>query len=363
LKVQVLSLEANGSIRMQWGNSLLKAQLPPPLPAVGEQLTLKLTAIHPQPQLLVVSAGGEPPEGQWLSQRLPKAQDLGNLLLRLASIQRQEAQVASSPTAAATPQALLATEGGLLQPLVQLLRTHVLSRGNLTPVMIREALLGSGLFLEANLAQGRQPPANDLKLALLRMLDLLQPLPTKQQAPLLAALLGRFGAAPRRDHTQERPGMDAKGRTLLQSIEGALAKVELQQLNSLPQRDDGRLQWQFSLPLGEDTQHASLGIEIERESAKQPGEEEPGWKVNLHFPFAESGSLDAHLSLRGEDLSLNFWAEREETLNKLREALPQLEKALVKAGFHLTQCQTYPGRSPHQPTTPNHQQPLLREKA
>jgi hypothetical protein len=85
--------------------------------------------------------------------------------------------------------------------------------------------------------------------------------------------------------------------------------------------------------------------------------------VNLHFPFAESGSLDAHLSLRGEDLSLNFWAEREETLNKLREALPQLEKALVKAGFHLTQCQTYPGRSPHQPTTPNHQQPLLREKA
>lgn len=244
--------------------------------------------------------------------------------------------------AATTPAAQEAKE---VEELLRLLNDHSLNEKQLGPAQLRGLFLGSGLFLEASLAQSRAPRANDLKSLLLRVATILKSNSHQDGLQhLLQRFTGRNQSGPPQN-TQEMLQTQVLTQ-LRKATEGALAKIELQQLQSLPPKgDEQRQSWHFALTLNEEARFQEVEAHIEREKSRKR-QEEDRWNVELHFDFEASGPLDARIQLQQRVIQVNFWASRAQTLERVKELLPRLEAALKKAGLEVGTLAAWPGAQP-----------------
>jgi hypothetical protein len=283
-----------------------------------------------QPLVLRVLRGGELPElqvaratpeqtllAQALRSALPRQGGLGTQLAGLAAAWRQ----LRTPDAA--PLARAAT--------VLLSRTPA---SGTDPATLRRAVLQSGVFFEARLAQGLFDPA-DLKGQLLRLLSRLRP----EAAPPPA---GRSEAAAIKGGARE----DTLLETLRQHAENALATIRWQQLSSLSDESGRGAAWHFALPLQTpEGEPADLRLRAEREGdGPDPGARR--WTVDLSLAFEPLGPLHARLSLADERLSATLWAERPATATLLDQHLRMLGDGLARAGLDVAHLAARVGRPP-----------------
>ena len=123
---------------------------------------------------------------------------------------------------------------------------------------------------------------------------------------------------------------------LQRQVEGAIARIVLQQAQSLPQPHQEGVRWVFELPYRQGEEYHSLPMVIEREAtADEPDQLEAGWQVTLSVELPQLGVVEARILVRGEKVSASLWAERDSTAQLANTELPALETALEANGLEV----------------------------
>jgi len=344
----------------------------------GARLTLEVEHPGPPARLRALGAlpAGEDPVARALRVALPRQTPLANLLAALEPL----AAPGANTTRAGSADGIAA----LLRPLLAALP----SESAITdPGGLRRAVLDSGVFLEARLraALGRGPTdvpatlAGDLKGHLLRLLAAVGRAPppgraTASGASLPATPIAADGTAsaaqpparPSPDLSAARapalsgtpPAPSASGpsvagpplagpsiESLAREVEGALYRVQLNQLVSLEPTASSSTVWHIELPLRE-RDGGVLALRIERDAPGAAGGEnsEASWVVNLTVPLADLGTLFARIALVGTRLSATLWAERPATAALAERGLRSLRERLDAAGLTVTALHCRAGR-------------------
>jgi flagellar hook-length control protein FliK len=215
---------------------------------------------------------------------------------------------------------------------------------------------------EARLTRGL-PLSNDLKLQLTQLMQrLVQLVPENRllQANLDPKLLLMQLPAPK----ETLPDSSIKLLIgLLKHLDGAVARIQTQQLASLPQEDAARQVWQFELPVRNGEEIDLLHIRIGRDDSANAKENEPAvWTLTLHMDLAKLGPMRIHLRLQGEQLSTLIWSERSETNTLIQSHLQELRSAYEQRGLSVDRLEAHQGRANRRDELPL-DGALLHEKA
>lgn len=293
----------------------------PQVPAIGAPQT---AATPVAPSAAVVDGAPAPPAP------LPApAQALD--VARAAAAGRQ---ASLAPLLADLSQAL--TSPDLPPPLkaaiTQVLALRTPAEGPITAGTIRQAVAQSGLFLEARIAQG-EPATPDLKAALLTLLQTLPQTAARPRSqrpdtppPVRGGTLAGHGPAA----ATLPPDADLPliAETLRGETEQAVARQVLHQLASLPEGEAAK--WLFELPLAMPQGAAIAQFEIERDEPGRTSDPDatPAWRARFSLDIEPLGPVHVHLSLGGDRMAVNVWAEREGGLEQLRAQAGALAGAL-----------------------------------
>lgn len=364
----------DGRLALQMANHLLGARSEIPL-REGDRLTLQVAELQPRISLKVLEhRGREPAINNALRHLLPLQGTLTPLLEQLGSALRARS------TGAAGRELPAPVREALNAVLARIPTAEQAAR----PEGLREALQRSGPLLESRLAALLQPAAQgsptagnsaaqvlnqDLKAALLRLASRI-----RQQAAASGTAaggatraaggggqesIGRAAAPP--------PGLPADGllATLLRQTESALARMQLLQVQAAALEQ--RLDFSLDLPLRDGGELDLLRLRVREDDSGAAGEAEDegrALELRLGFEFQRTGPLHAIVRLRGETVSVAWWAERGETVAVLDELLPHLEARLRAQGFELGYVVCQQGRPPQPPDPePGSRRPLLDLKA
>lgn len=230
-----------------------------------------------------------------------------------------------------------------------------------TPDGLQNAVQRSGLFLEANLAQaGGLPAQGDLKTALLALKALMA-----GEAPALQSAAARL-ATP---NAARLPGEADHARPdMVRAVEGAVERLKLLQMASLPEHpeirvtDDRAQPMRLALQIPLATQGpdrpptAMMGLMIEHRpqaSEVTPYEIEKDcngeteafpWKVRIALDLEETGPVQAEIALRGQSVAVTLWAERQSMAALARDEIGALHEALTGAAFDVFKLEVKDGR-------------------
>lgn len=222
---------------------------------------------------------------------------------------------------------------------------------------IATSIRNSGLFLESKLAAGLRGPV-------LAMADLKATLQSLKAAlpPPEPALPGRVAGHGERASAATPPA------ELARLVEGAVERIKLQQLASLPdhpgltvtdERGQAmRIALQIPLaPQGPDRpETAMIGLMIEH----QPHPDTPRdaeidkdgrgdaeafpWKVRIAVDLEETGPVQAEIAMRGQRVAVTLWAERKSMAESARSAIGALHRALTGAALDVAHLDVRDGR-------------------
>ncbi|MGE0231037.1 MAG: flagellar hook-length control protein FliK [Flavobacteriaceae bacterium] len=245
-----------------------------------------------------------------------------------------EALLSLSPARAAVP-------APVMSAIVRLLGLRIAGEAT-DPSALREAIRRSGVQTEALLARG-VPVTGDLKTALqaLRrsLIDWIgresgSPLPENRPPP------------PQRGaplHGEPPRGMSFAGEPheaatyLLARIEGALHRVRLLQIASLPDRgadpaaDTPELMIEIPLVMPGGT--GTVQMRLASELRSKDGRPEKGWRVRFSLEPGEAGPTHASVGLVGEAVDVSLYAENAPMAGVLEAGLNDLRDALCAAGL------------------------------
>ncbi len=297
----------------------------------GTQLLLEVKQLQPQVVLRIVAQSAqEAGRSQAAPVASPTAAASGGLL-RLLSAEgapgaRNLADVAATLRALKT--ALPAGSGNPAQRLLASLPglADLLSASGL-----RRAVLSSGTFLEATLAQAAasgggvpQSAEADVKAQLMRVL-----------AQVNAALQRTAGDAP----AGARNALLADAQ---RDLELVLAGVTLNQLQSQPGETAGPRGWIADVPfvLGEHV--GNMRVRVDRDGTGYGSDEEsagPRWRVELELDLPELGPLLLTTQLQAERVSVELAAGESRTRDLLAARSDELVAALGSVGLDVPSLQ------------------------
>ncbi|MCI0667274.1 MAG: flagellar hook-length control protein FliK, partial [Methylococcaceae bacterium] len=209
---------------------------------------------------------------------------------------------------------------------------------------IKQAIGESGIFLEARLASlakhGGQPLDKDLKASLLRFAagaeSAIKPRETEGQKDLLA-----------RDSRFEAES--SLSRTLVESTKGALSRIVLDQISSLPQDQPGKQVWNLEIPFLNSDRAESARLTIQRDTHAGFQQTEHQWSVILELNPPNLGTLQCKISLAGDRVNAYFRAESESTHHLIQSNLELLEQQLSDSGLSVGSLASGTGLSRENP--------------
>lgn len=132
---------------------------------------------------------------------------------------------------------------------------------------------------------------------------------------------------------------------LTRQVEGALSRIQYNQLQSLPQEDPNRQAWQLDLALrnGEQLDAFQLKVEEDRRG-KKPGQDGSTWTINLSFDLAPLGPIHTRVGLNADTVSSTFWAEKPETALLISAKLETLKQGFERAGLDVGKLDCHRGK-------------------
>jgi hypothetical protein len=220
--------------------------------------------------------------------------------------------------------------------------------------LIKQDLKGALLSVLHNIEQELEPLAPLLtgKSPTTSLLQTTQP----QLAQLFAQLMGMPSANVQHKELSQKNLRAQLMMLLHQHTLGSLAKIQLQQFHALNHQlekaDSAQptQSWQFEIPLrhGQETHHLHLQLEYqwvdeETTNEKETPNKTKQWQIMLGFNMDSIGQFYVQLTLLGDNLSANFWAERVSTLEKARSKLDELQQQLEREGIHIKSIQCLVG--------------------
>jgi hypothetical protein len=121
---------------------------------------------------------------------------------------------------------------------------------------------------------------------------------------------------------------------LQHKTENSLAKIVIDQLNSLPKEDSGKQVWAFELPFLMGNQAETLKMEIQRDKDKQSAEEQAQhWSVNLTLTPPKLGEVQCVISYQNGVVNTYFKNEQPHTTALISQHLENLKQQLQKVGL------------------------------
>lgn len=187
------------------------------------------------------------------------------------------------------------------------------------PATVEHLLKESGLFLEAKLLALLQDKpgialADDFKFKLSKVIVLLS-------EQIAAQTDGKSGAV--QDLLKE----------ILQKAQGALAKLTIDQLNSLPKDDTPKQTWVVELPFFHDGNPESVKIEIERDAPKPGGSWEKNWAVSITITPPGLGTIHCRISCYDGTVNTRFWSDVADTVDRINAHLDYLKQQFESKGL------------------------------
>ena len=185
---------------------------------------------------------------------------------------------------------------------------------------LKQQVLNSGRFLEAKLAQlidkSDSVLQDDFKLKLLKLIDYLkqQPESKAEQKPQIHEL-NLF-------------------KEILQKSNNTLARIILDQLNSLPKEESNKQTWSLELPFLNNDQTEKVSIEIEHDQEPDKPEQKDNWSVSITISPPELGTIHCKLNCYDHVVSTRFWSEQPNTVAKINSHLGYLKQQLENNGIN-----------------------------
>lgn len=272
-------------------------------------------------------------------------------VLREAASQAAARQTSLAPLLVTLAQAagrLGQVPGPVAQAAMQLLGSRVNAERPIPAAVLQQAVQKSGIFLEARLGapNAAQAMRGDVKASLLTLQAGLGTLFGAGQAPIEATRRPApplRGLPPRAQAAEPAPpvaeGREAVGRQLLGQAEGALHRMRLSQMASLPEagptagpRADAPAEWNLEIPLLLGRELAMLALQINRDGRNKASKAGRGWQMKFSLNFSDLGEVGANVALRDDATAIAIWAEDEETAIGLNALLPDLAEGLAARG-------------------------------
>jgi len=284
----------------------------------GAVLTLEVSRLDPTPTLKIINVP--------LADGAQPGRLTGELQLLLPQLLPQQGKVLNPLlTLFATPQGanILALLGLRGTDVERLLRQVHRAEQLIDPKLLKMAVEKSGLFLESQLQQlafaGGMLPPGDLKAEFLRLLYRVN----------------------RKLKEQSRLGMDEAVLSTLEGLqkelEGAIAKITLNQLAVCLPGDSSQQVWSFDIPVRFKESVATLSLSIYRDSqSKNQPPEQQDWKATLSVTAPKLGLVEAELFLRGKKVSIVIFSEQVQTINAINAQMDQLRTGLESRGMDVS---------------------------
>ncbi len=325
LQGTALSENQHGSVKLQIGVARLIAETQISVKP-GQTLILQVDKTGERPELsLLTRPTLQQLQAKALKSILPRQQPIPPLLEKLVQL-----------TAGTGNKVLPA---GVKQAFQSLLARLPTIENPEFRSQFKEALLNSGLFTEARLISNSNH-SGDLKLNLLRLIRLLQaPVYQQSAAP-------QNGAQPARPQDAEALASNATLKLLndlVKQFDAALARIQTNQLASLPQEEAARQSWQFELPMLHGNKVDLLQILIKKDQAARSDAEASSWSLTLQMNLPALGPMRIQLTLQGETVSTVIWAEQNNTTDLVKAHLSILRQAYETAGLEVKKLETYQG--------------------
>lgn len=225
-----------------------------------------------------------------------------------------------------------------LQRLAQQILQNLPSKNHLThPQKIKQSIKNSGLFLESKLAhpnnKSQLQTQTDFKANILKFLQALKQIPPAPQAETTAL-------------EQETSIL----KQLQNSGESSVAKLVLDQLNSLPKEDSPKQIWHVEIPFvdQENSQTVSLQIEKDKETEAENGKE--NWSVNITLNPPNIGKVNCKISCCNQIVNTHFWSDLPKTTDLINSNLDYLKSQLEASGLKTGKMQAFQDTATKNPT-------------
>ncbi|GEM_PF-1260177 len=159
------------------------------------------------------------------------------------------------------------------------------------------------------------------------------------------------------------PQLASELKELIAKTEGAISKIVLDQLASLPKEEGVKQSWQLELPFHSGTAQAdSLKLTITQEDKNSASGAEASWSVVLEITPPGLGTIYSKIALKGNQVDSYFWSEDAAVCDLIDNHLGELKNRLSAAGLETGQLGTRNGK----PVEANPQKPesqLVSERA
>lgn len=390
LAATVVANPQPGQTELRIGNLVVRAQTGALELTAGQNLRLEVASLKEQPVLRLLGLSQPHPLTLAVRDSLPRQLPLAPLFAALARV-----------TAAGSPPPLPPAVARIAREVFERLPDAATVA---TAPGLRQALRDSGLFLETKLARAplpTEPPkpappsadtARDLKANLLRLIGALREnvatsapatrsnVPASGAAATLAqgsmAASANVAAAARTP--PPLPALDPGAplqrgqpplppltvarvlqaqelpptvRELQRQAEGALARVQLNQLSSLPQERQPGMEWLIELPVRREQDADVWNLRILHHVGHDGGRngepaqgEDGSWSVMLAFDLPGIGPMQTRVNLRSDTITAQFFSRTTGTLALVQEHLPLLEARLRQAGLRIDELSCHHGQ-------------------
>jgi hypothetical protein len=292
---------------------------------------------------------------------------LRNAMLTLLPRQSGLSTLLGTLTSSFTP-ASSADDMPALRPMVNALINGIPDRQDLLRAdNLRQAMMRSGLFLEAGMAgTGNNPPdpSADLKALLLRLLHGLE----KSLPDSGAITHTRDGtefqpqemelAPPHKQLAAGQPRVSLNAAALSDAVTtpdiatlykktlGALSRLVLHQIVSAEGSDDGLLIWQMELPVRQNDDVDIVSISIEHRHTGPDQDEVRPWIINLALDLPHLGPISIRTSLYPQGVSSTFWCEHPKVLKLIENQLTRLKTRFEELGMTVLNFRCVTGTQP-----------------
>lgn len=214
------------------------------------------------------------------------------------------------------------------------------------PMQLKQAISESGLFLESKLAEllSGKPDVwlqDDFKLKLSKLIQLInQELSTQNDNKLTSDTL----------------------KESLQKAQATLAKLTLDQLNSLPREDSPKQSWTLELPFFHNQTAENVKIEIEHDKARDNDNPQKNWAVSITITPPDLATIHCKISCYDGSVNTRFWSEAAGTVDKINAHLDYLKQQFEKNGLTTGFMEAHQGQPVQTDSTKKSISHLLHEK-
>ena len=126
-------------------------------------------------------------------------------------------------------------------------------------------------------------------------------------------------------------------------VEQSLSQNLLQRASiGLQQETQQPLSLSLVLPFLERQEVKPIHIDLSQRGQSSE-DNDNGWDIRLSFEFEGLGPISCHLFLEGQALAASFYSDQDQTRNRIDQALPELKRQLISAGFTNCEFHSFPG--------------------